>query len=218
MGAEAMIRETDDNSADDAGTAVRVAARAVAAGGVVVYPTETYYALGVDPCRVDALEAVSRLKGRASADKPLLLLIDSLEVVSGWTARVPEAFAPLVARFWPGPLTLVLPAVSGAPNSITGGGRGVALRWTPHPLARELIASCGGALTGTSANRTGEAPADNVAMAVEAFGDDIAAVVDGGRTAGGEPSTVLDLTGPRPSVLRAGAVPVAEIAEVVGLL
>ena len=201
------------------GTAnLEAAIEAVASGAIVAYPTETYYALGADPRNAAALEAVSRLKGRDSADKPLLLLVDSLEAVGDWVDEVPAEFAQLAEHFWPGPLTLVLPAAPALPPALTGGGGGVALRWTSHPVARRFIRECGGALTGTSANRTGQPPADTAQQVRETFGDDIAGLVDGGRTPGGAPSTVLDLTGEGAAVLRSGAVADEAIGQVVRLL
>jgi len=206
------------NESADLDNAIAAAAAAVASGGVVAYPTETYYALGADPSNIAALEAVSSLKGRDSADKPFLLLIDSLQEVRAWVSKLPAEFAPLAERFWPGPLTLVLPASPDIPRALTGGRGGVALRWTSHPVARRLIRACGGALTGTSANPTGEAPADTAQQALESCGAGIARLVDGGRTPGGPPSTVLDLTGKRASVLRSGAVSTEAIGQIVRLL
>jgi L-threonylcarbamoyladenylate synthase len=190
------------------------AAAAVAAGGVIAYPTETYYALGADPHQAAALEEVLRLKGRDAEGKPLLLLIADLSAVEEWAAPPPPAFTRLAASFWPGPLTLILPAAPTAPAPIVGPGGGVALRLTSHPLARRLIVACGGALTGTSANRGGRPPARRAAEVRCAFGDALAAVVDGGETPGGPPSTLLDLTVSPPVVARAGAVPASAIATV----
>jgi len=190
------------------------AAAAVAAGGVVGYPTETYYALGADPRQAAALDQVLRLKGREAAGKPLLLLIAELFEVREWAPAPPPAFAPLAARFWPGPLTLILAAAPGVPAPLLGPRGGVALRLTSHPLARRLIAACGGALTGTSANRGGRPPARRAGEVRRVFGAALAALVDGGETPGGPPSTLLDLTVSPPAVRRAGAIPESAIAAV----
>lgn len=203
---------------DVSATEIEAAADAIGRGEVVAYPTETYYALGADPRKPHALDEVLRLKGRDARDGPLLVLVSARTMVADFVSVAPPAFEPLAERFWPGPLTLVLPAAPALPDAITGRTGGVALRLTSHPVARALIDCCGVALTGTSANRSGQPPASNVARVREAFGADLPHILDGGETPGGLPSTLLDLTGERPAVLRPGAVPEAEIDAVVRLL
>ncbi|MCH7824062.1 MAG: threonylcarbamoyl-AMP synthase [Acidobacteria bacterium] len=193
------------------------AAEAIAAGGVVAYPTETFYALGADPGQSEALDRLLRLKGRGAEDKPLLLLIASLDDLGDWVSEFPPAFDRLVAHFWPGPMTMVLPPRAGLPSALTGSG-GIAVRLTSHPVARGLIRACGTALPGTSANRTGEPPCADAAAVRAAFGDQLTVVVDGGPTAAGEPSTLLDLSGEKPRILRPGAIDVAAIQRVVRLV
>ncbi len=192
------------------------AAAAIAAGGVVAYPTETFYALGADPGRSEGLDRLLRLKERA-ADKPLLLLIASLDDLGDWVRELPPAFDRLVAHFWPGALTMVLPARDGLPSALTSDG-GIAVRLTSHPVARDLIRTCGTALPGTSANRRGEPPCADAAAVRAAFGDHLAVVVDGGPTAAVGPSTLLDLTGEWPRILRPGAIDSAAINRVVQLV
>ncbi len=192
------------------------AAVAIAGGGVVAYPTETFYALGADPGQSRALDRLLRLKGRA-ADKPLLLLIASLDDLGDWVREFPPAFDRLVAHFWPGAMTMVLPARAGLPSALIGSG-GIAVRLTSHPVARGLIRACGTALPGTSANRTGEPPCADADAVRAAFGDQLTVVVDGGPTAAVEPSTLLDLTGEKPRILRSGAIDDAAIHRVVRLV
>jgi len=192
-------------SADDIATA----AAAVRRGGVVAFPTETFYGLGADPHQPAALLEVLRLKGRAAVN-PLLLLVASLDQLTPWVGAIPPGFDRLAAHFWPGPLTLVLPAAPGVPEPLIGRGGGVAIRLTSQPLAQRLIRACGTAITGTSANPTGGQAARSAAQVRAFFGSELAAVLDGGTTAGGEPSTLLQLDNDGARLLRAGAI--AEVA------
>ena len=194
------------------------AAEAIAGGGVVAYPTETFYALGADPGQSEALDRLLRLKGRSAADKPLLLLIASLDDLGHWVREFPPAFDRLVAHFWPGAMTMVLPARAGLPSALTGASGGIAVRLTSHPVALGLIRACGTVLPGTSANRTGEPPCADADAVRAAFGDQLAVVVDGGPTAAVQPSTLLDLTGEKPRILRPGAIDAAAIDRVVRLV
>ncbi len=197
---------------------IAAAAAAVAAGQIVAFPTETYYGLGVDPQNPSALRSLSQLKGRNAARKPLLLLADSIDQLATWVDDFPQGFDRLAAHFWPGPLTLVLPAKRDLPAPLRGPGGGVAIRVCAHPLARTLIRACGTAITGTSANRTGQPASDHAAAVRAAFGKQVPVVVDGGRPSGGLPSTLLDLCGPRPRLLRRGAVSEEALRALVGLL
>ena len=197
---------------------IEAGADAIGAAGVVAFPTETYYALGAHPRKADALNELLRLKGRGAHDKPLLLLLSDRGMVDEWAHHPPAAWMDLADRFWPGPLTLVLPAAPDVPEQVTGGRDTVALRLTSHPVARSLIERCGTALTGTSANRAGEPPVSRVEGVRAAFGDELRHVLDGGDTPGGLPSTLLDLTSEGPTILRAGAVSENEIAAALRLL
>ena len=189
------------------------AARAVLGReGVVVYPTETLYGLGADATSAAALRRVADLKGR-DAGKPILVLVASREMLGTIVARVPEGAEALMRRFWPGPLTLVLPAREGLSPLLTGGSGGIGVRISSHPLARRLVERLGHPLTSTSANPGGEAPATDVEAARRYFGTRVDAYVDGGRLAGGPPSTVLDLSGAGPVLVREGAVSSAALAE-----
>ena len=200
-------------TADD----IAAVAAAVRRGGVVAFPTETFYGLGADPGQDAALREVLRLKGR-TATQPLLLLAASLDQVAPWVGTIPPGFDRLVAQFWPGALTLVLPAAPGVPEPLIGGGGGVAIRVTSQPQARRLILACGTAITGTSANPTGRPPAESAAQVRAFFGSELAAVLDGGTTAGGEPSTLLQLDTHGARLLRAGAVDEVALRGVVRLL
>lgn len=206
-----MLHERVDPEEPEA-TAVAAVAQRLLAGGVVAYPTETFYALGADPRNAVALDRVLELKGRGSG-KPLLLLLDTQEMVASWARRVPATLPRLADRFWPGPLTVVLAARLGLHARITGGGRTVALRVSSHPVARELIRRGGVAVTGTSANRSGEPPACDSPSVLQAFGSRLDAFLDAGPTPGGKPSTLVDLTAEPHRILREGAIPRQQIDE-----
>ena len=191
--------------------ALSPAVAALAMGGVVAYPTETYYGLAADPRQPRALEAILELKGR-TASKPLLLLVDSVDMALRFTeGGLVEPFDSLTKEFWPGPLTLILRPVPGLHEALTGGRRALALRLSPHPVARALVRECGVPLTATSANRGGEPPLSEPDRVEAAFGHGLAGLVDAGPTAGGVPSTLLDLTTRSPTILRRGAISAARI-------
>jgi len=199
-------------------TAVAEIAGAICGGEPAAYPTETFYGLGADPRRADALQRVLDLKGRDADDKPLLLLAASLDQLAPWVRELPRGFDALVAHFWPGPLTMVLPAAEGLPGPLVGPSGGIAVRVTAHALARELIEECGTAITGTSANRSGQPPARSADEVRAAFGDDLRHVLDGGETAGEAPSTLVELRDHGVHLLRAGAVPEDDLRRVVRLV
>jgi len=175
---------------------------------VLAYPTETVYGFGtaVDEESVDALV---RLKGRPPR-KPFLLLIGDPAMVSRLGLHLTPVASRLAARFWPGPLTLVLPGGDHrVPDRLRGPEGGVAVRLTPHPALRRLLDAYGEAITSTSANRPGVPPAMSSAEIVSQWPDAIHRgllhVLDGGTLSPSPPSTVVDCTGRRPRVIRPGA-------------
>ena len=184
---------------------VRRAARLLADGGVVAYPTDTLYGLAVDPRRADAVERLFRAKGRPAAMAVPLIAADM-----GQIARDAGRFTPLAralaGRFWPGPLTLVVAASAALNPRLLGGGTTVAVRVPDHAVARALAAALGHPVTATSANRSGAPPATTAAAAAEAVGRHLACALDAGPAEGTTPSTIVDARGPAPMLLRPGAV------------
>lgn len=167
--------------------AIATAAAALARGGVVVFPTETFYALGADPRSSAGVEAVYRWKTRPR-DRPLPWIAASREQVES-VCRLPPAAAALARRAWPGPVTLVLP--------LRGGAGSAAVRVSSHPVARFLAAALGHPVISTSANRSGRPPARTAPSAVRGLaeggpGRPPLLALDGGRTPGGAPSVILD--------------------------
>jgi L-threonylcarbamoyladenylate synthase len=174
------------------------------AGGLLAFPTETFYGLGAAALDAGAVKRVFELKGRPWS-KPLLVLVDSVAMAER-LAVVGERARALMARHWPGALTLVLPARSGLPAELTAGTDTIGVRLSPHPVATALVAGLAGPLTAPSANPSGAPPPATAAEVLQFFAGTLSLVLDAGPTAGGLPSTVVDVTGSAPRVLRQGAV------------
>jgi L-threonylcarbamoyladenylate synthase len=184
---------------------IQAAADTIKGGGVVVCPTSGLYGLAADPFRAEAVKRIFKIKGRP-AHMPLLVLIDDREILPCLTTGIPTVAEKMAERFWPGGLTLIVPAHPALPPPLTGGGATVGIRQPAHPVARALARAAGGAITGTSANLSGQpgcSSIDELAPAVSAAVD---LILDAGRLAGGPGSTVVDCTRTPPQVLREGAV------------
>ena len=195
--------------------AIRRAAELLRAGKLVAFPTETVYGLGALALDPEAVRGIFAAKGRP-AKNPLIVHVatseQAKEVAAGW----PEEAQALAERFWPGPLTLVLPKAAGLPPEVTGGLEAVGIRVPAHPVALELIRAVGAPLAAPSANRYTEVSPTSAAHVERSLGGRIHAILDGGDTTVGIESTVLDLSGDTPTLLRPGAVAVSELGEVIG--
>jgi L-threonylcarbamoyladenylate synthase len=188
------------------------AAAHLAAGRVVAFPTETFYGLAADPRDAAGVAAVYAIKGRTFTEA-LPLIAAGREIVEGLVGGLSADARRLADRFWPGPLTLVLPLPGGALVPAVSAGRAtIAVRVSDHPVARALAAAAGGLITSTSANRSGEPPA-TTATGAAALGDGLALTLDGGPAPGWQPSTIVDVTGPAVRLLRAGRVPFDRVLE-----
>ena len=190
------------------------AASILASGGLLIYPTDTLYALGGPALDAAASRAVRAAKGREAA-KPLPVIAADVEQARQVCARVPAAAEILAARFWPGPLTLILPAGSSLPLDLTAGSGGLAVRVPALELSRALCRAAG-VLISTSANRSGEPPPATCAEAVRAVGTAAALALDAGpgKTTG---STIVDLTRDPPTLERPGPVPWGDVGAALGL-
>lgn len=180
------------------------AAAVLESGGVVAFPTETFYGLGVTALDAAAVRQLFVLKGRPES-RPILVLVDDPARIERF-AVLPSSARELILRHWPGPLTLVVPAREMVPTELTAGTGTIGVRQPGHPIARALAAALGGPVTAPSANLTGEAPPTTASEVLRVFDGRIDLILDGGATAGGPPSTVLDVTVDPPRVLREGAV------------
>ena len=188
--------------------AIKAAAHLMVQGGVVVYPTETVYGIGCVPSDPDAAQRICELKGRA--DKPLPLICADIEAARKVVEMSPEA-EKLAAKFWPGPLTLVLPSKVKYSMWIQRGAKTLGVRVSPYPVAQRLAKAAGGVIVSTSANVSGEEPARSAEEAKKIFGNRVDIILDGGPSPGGESSTVVDLSGEEIWLLRKGPVSGEEI-------
>lgn len=196
------------------GDRIARAASCLRAGGLVAFPTETVYGLGVNALDRDAVRRLFAAKGRPAND-PLIVHVASLEGARPLVVAIPAAAAALASRFWPGPLTMIMPRSPAVPDEVTAGLDTVAVRVPAHPVARALIDAAGIPIAAPSANLFSRPSPTSAAHVLEDLRDRIDMVVDGGTTDVGVESTVLDLSTEPPVVLRPGAITLAMIQSVV---
>jgi L-threonylcarbamoyladenylate synthase len=205
MGLAEMTRVIAIDPHAPAAASLAEAAGVLQRGGLVAFPTETFYGLAAHAMSAAAVRRIFEVKGRPDG-KPVLVLVDSIAMVEVVASRVPPRARELMAAHWPGALTLVLPARETVPVEVTAGSGTIGVRLSAHPLARALVAALGAPITAPSANPSGAAP-PTTAGAVRAYFDGrLELILDGGPTPGGAPSTVLDVTVDPPRLVRAGAV------------
>ena len=193
------------------------AAALLRAGELVALPTETVYGLGADAANPRAIAKIFAAKGRP-ADHPLIVHLPDASHLERWAADIPEAAHRLAAAFWPGPLTLILRRQPSVSDAITGGQDTVGLRVPNHPLALQLLREFDGGVAAPSANRFGRISPTTAAHVREDLGDAVALVLDGGPCAVGIESTILDLSGAAPRILRPGMLDAVAIGEVLGVV
>ena len=189
------------------------AAAAVLSGEVVAYPTETFYGLGANALDASACEKISSLKGRPE-NKPLPLIVGGIEQIDAFVDSHPPWLELVARRFWPGPLSIVLPVPSHLSGSMGQHGS-VVVRVSSHMVARELARTAGFPLTATSANLSNEPPARTADEAVRPFGPSLDLLLDGGPTPGGRPSTIVDLNGSTPRLVRRGPIALEDVERVI---
>jgi L-threonylcarbamoyladenylate synthase len=194
----------------DSAEARRRAAQAVAEGGVIAFRTDTFYGLGADPFNREALRSLHSLKGRAGR-KPILIVISDEREAERFVASKPPFFDRLRGNHWPGALTLVVAARTDVPGELTAGTGTVGVRLPDDEEVRVFVRACGGALTATSANLAGESPAQTAEDVARSFPEGLSLIVDGGETRAERPSTVLDVSGPVPRMIREGVVSRSEL-------
>jgi L-threonylcarbamoyladenylate synthase len=197
-------------------TLIARAAELLRAGELVSFPTETVYGLGADASNPEALRRLYQAKGRPK-DHPVIVHLSGADEVKQWAASVPASLDALARRFWPGPLTVVLPRAAHVLDQVTGGQATVAVRVPAHALALALLREFKGGLAAPSANRFGRL-SPTCALDVEReFGDTVAMVLDGGACEVGIESTILDLSGQSPRILRPGMILIEQIEQVLGV-
>ncbi|MBC9717438.1 threonylcarbamoyl-AMP synthase [Streptomyces sp. TRM66268-LWL] len=197
-------------------SAVEQAADVLRAGGLVALPTETVYGLGANAEDPVAVARIFEVKGRPPSH-PLIVHIGGAEQLDDWVEDVPATARVLAEHFWPGPLTLVLRRGRRVPLEATGGLETVAVRVPDHPVALELLAAFGGGVTAPSANRFGSVSPTTAAHVRTELGDAVDFVLDGGACEVGVESTIVDVTGEVPTILRPGGVTREDLEAVLGL-
>lgn len=191
------------------------AAELVRAGEVVAFPTETVYGLGADAACEKALARIFALKGRP-ADHPLIVHLADLCHVDRWARQIPDAALTLAERFWPGPLTLILRKRPQVPDLVTGSQDTIGIRIPSHPVARSLLAAFGSGIAAPSANRFGRISPTAAEHVRQELGNGPAMILNGGSCTVGLESTILDLSGRQPTLLRPGAITARSLEEVLG--
>ena len=186
-------------------------------GGVVAYPTDTVYGLGADAFNQEAVNLIYRIKHRP-AHQPLSVLVADPGDITVLTGSLPDSARLLIARFWPGGLTLVVKKTSRVPEWVTAGGDTVAIRMPDHPITLELVRKLGKPLIGTSANLSGSPSPKTAAEVRMQLGSAVDLVLDGGTCPGGVESTVVDVSGKSPVIHRAGIITREAIESVIGVL
>jgi L-threonylcarbamoyladenylate synthase len=197
--------------------AIAEAAALLRAGRLVAFPTETVYGLGANALDPAAVGRIFAAKGRPSYN-PLIVHVADMAAARALVTRWPDAAARLAERYWPGPLTLVLPKRPEVPDVVTAGLAAVGVRVPAHPVALALLRAAEVPVAAPSANRSTELSPTTAAHVRKSLGDRVDLVLDGGPTTVGIESTVVDLTGERPAILRPGRIGAAELAALVGPL
>ena len=191
------------------------AAAVLGKGGLIGFPTETVYGLGADARNAAAVRRVFKVKERPPTH-PLIVHLKGISEIMKWTAEVPDFAMRLAERFWPGPLTIILRRASGVLDEVTGGQDTIGLRVPANQLAQRLLAEFGGGIAAPSANRFGRVSPTTAAHVLDDLGSDVDFVLDGGPCEIGIESTIVDLTGSSPVILRPGGVTRKALEEVVG--
>lgn len=191
------------------------AANILRAGGLVAFPTETVYGLGADAANPEAVKKIFAAKGRP-ADHPLIVHLPSVDKLTDWAVDIPALAFQLAEAFWPGPLTLILRRHPRVSDMVTGGQDTIGLRVPGHPVALELLQTFGGGLAAPSANRFGRISPTTAAHVRQELGESVDLILDGGACEVGLESTILDLSGDMPRLLRPGAISPQQLAVILG--
>lgn len=194
---------------------IKNAVAVLRAGGLVAFPTETVYGLGADASNPEALKKVFAAKGRPH-DHPLIVHVADAIQLANWAREIPPAAGKLAKKFWPGPLTIILRRAASVSDLVTGGQDTVALRVPSHPVAQALLRAFGGGIAAPSANRFGRVSATTAAHVRSEFGNTVNCVLDGGAADVGIESTIVDLSGERPTLLRPGWITAQQLQEALG--
>ncbi len=205
-----MIEVVTIDEAEPPQRGIQKAASIIEEGGVVAFPTESFYGLGVAATNSSALQRLFRVKKR-DPHLPILILISCIDELSECTASIPLKALELGRLFWPGGLTMVFEASQGLSSLLTAGTGKIGVRISGHPVAHALTLALKVPITGTSANISGKPPCTRAEQVVELFDGQLDLILDGGITKGTRPSTVLDVTSDPPLLIREGIIKAEEI-------
>src|SRR3569833_431149 len=194
---------------------IDTAVQALRDGELVAFPTETVYGLGANAQNPAAVRKIFAAKGRP-ADHPVIVLLDCPRFLLRWVREVPEAANKLAERFWPGPLTMVLPRAANVHDVVTGGLVLVAIRVPSHPKAQQILTAIGGGIAAPTANRYGRLTPTRAEHVRDELGDAVNTILDGGETQSGLESTIITFEGANVRLLRPGAVTAGQIRTVIG--
>lgn len=211
MRAEVVVMDDKNPDAD----AIQRAGKILKSGGLVAFPTETVYGLGGNALDPNASMRIYAAKGRPS-DNPLIVHIAELDKLSEITEEIPEGAKILAEKFWPGPLTMILPKADCVPMETTGGLKTVAVRFPSDPTAQALIKAAGGFVAAPSANTSGRPSPTKAEHVIEDLGESIDMIIDGGPVGIGLESTIIDFTEEIPVVLRPGYISLEMLQDVLG--
>ena len=193
------------------------AAEIITGGGLAAVPTETVYGLAANGLDSGAVEKIYEVKGRPSA-KPISLLVNGMADVEKFCKNIPDTAYIMAEKFWPGPLTMILPRRDVVPDIVTSGGDTVGVRCPDHPMTLEIIRMAGVPLAAPSANISGQPSPKNVGQVLEYFDGKIECAVDGGQCSVGIESTIVDMTVTPPRILRMGGLSRERILEEAGIV
>ena len=196
--------------------AIEHATKLLHQGRLVAFPTETVYGLGADASNPEAIRRIFKVKNRP-ANHPLIVHISGVEQLKDWAQKIPESAKTLASAFWPGPLTFILNKKPDVPLEVTGGQNTIALRMPDHPVALALLSKFEGGIAAPSANIYCRISPTQASHVEDELGDSVDMILDGGACKIGVESTIVDLTGPIPKLLRPGLISKAEIEGVLGI-
>lgn len=211
MGAQ-VVEMTGEKIKEDE---IRKAGEILRNGGLVAFPTETVYGLGGNALDGNASRKIYAAKGRPS-DNPLIVHIAEFSALEEIVTEVPEKARILARKYWPGPLTMILPKSEKVPYETTGGLDSVAVRFPSHPIAQRLILEAGGYVAAPSANTSGRPSPTTAAHVIEDLGETIDLILDGGQVGIGIESTIVDFTEEVPVVLRPGYISLEMLKDTLG--
>lgn len=198
------ILNVDRQKPDD--SVIAEASSIIKAGGIIAYPTETFYGLGADGQNEEAVKRIFLIKGR-DFENPISVIIGNVNDVGDLVEEIPGLALLLMERFWPGALTIIFKASPHVSHLLTAGTGKIGIRLSSHPVAAALAIKLGRPITATSANLSGKHECTQAGEVIQGIGDKIDAIIDAGQTPGGSGSTVIDVTSEPPTILREGVIP-----------